>query len=201
MIVHEQRAGSTRGLAASPAMAALSVAYHGTNPAVPEAVAEGFRKLPPDLATQYQEHAINMSPLAVQRILEKLMASDTWPVYSKFAKEHFGRGKREGRAEGKAEAIIDILETRGLDVSETDRERIADCTDLRQLKRWLRRAIIAEKTADLFAENPGTRRKAQAPIVPALGASGDGHPVSPNQLLAVPYSRSLACSRSVRTPS
>jgi hypothetical protein len=63
-------------------MAALSVAYHGTNPAVPEAVAYGFRKLPSDKATQYHEHAYNMSPLAVQRILEQLMTSDTWPVYS-----------------------------------------------------------------------------------------------------------------------
>jgi hypothetical protein len=79
--------------AGNPAMAALSVAYHGTNPAVPEAVAHGFRKLPSDKATQYHEHAYNMSPLAVQRILEQLMTSDTWPVYSPSPKNTTGAAK------------------------------------------------------------------------------------------------------------
>ena len=140
--------------AANPAMAALSVAYHGTHPGVPEAVAAGFRKLPPDRAAQYHEHAFNMSPLAVRRILEQLMTSNTWPVYSPFAKEHFGRGKREGkkegRREGRGEAILDVLETRGLDVSQAERDRITGCDDLRQLRKWLRRAVTAEKVSDLF---------------------------------------------------
>ena len=66
--------------AASPAMAALSVAYHGTDPAVPDAVARGFRKLPFEEAAKYYEHSYDISPLAVQRILEQLMNSGTWPV-------------------------------------------------------------------------------------------------------------------------
>jgi hypothetical protein len=61
-------------------MAALSVAYHGTDPAVPEAVALGFRKLRSEVAAKYHEHSYNISPLAVQRILEQLMNSGTWPV-------------------------------------------------------------------------------------------------------------------------
>jgi hypothetical protein len=145
--------------AENPAMAALSVAYHGANPAVPEAVAYGFRKLPPDKATQYYEHAYNMSPLAVQRILEQLMTSDTWPVYSPFAKEHYGRGKREGIKEGRkeglaageAKAILLVLEARSLDVSEAERDRITKCTDPSQLRKWVMRAATAEKTSDLFA--------------------------------------------------
>ena len=43
-----------------------------------------------------------------------------------------------------------MLEARGLDVTDADRERITGCTDLRQLKKWLRRAVTAEKTSDLF---------------------------------------------------
>jgi hypothetical protein len=74
-------------------MAALSVAYHGADPAVCQAFTDGMRQLPPDRASQYHEHAYNMAPLAVQRILEQLMTSDAWPVYSPFAKEHFGRGR------------------------------------------------------------------------------------------------------------
>jgi len=95
-----------------------------------------------------------MAPLAVQRILEQLMTSDTWPVYSPFAKEHFGRGKREGkkegRREGEAEAILTVLEARNLDVSDAERERIAGCTDLRQLETWVGRAVTVEKSSDLF---------------------------------------------------
>jgi hypothetical protein len=112
------------------------------------------RQLPHDHAVKYHEHAFNMAPLAVQRILEQLMTSGTWPVYSPIAKEHFGRGMREGKKEGKregeAEAILLVLEARGLDVTDADRERITGCTDLRQLKKWLRRAATAEKTSDLF---------------------------------------------------
>jgi hypothetical protein len=145
--------------AARPAMAALSVVYHGTDPAVPEAVADGFRKLPPDSAAQYHEHAYNLAPLAVRRILEQLMTSNTWPVYSPFAKEHYGRGKKEGKKEGrkegqaagKAEAILLVLEARGLDVNEAQRSQITGCTNLGQLKKWVQRAAIAEKASDLFA--------------------------------------------------
>jgi hypothetical protein len=145
--------------AANPAMAALSIAYHGTDPAVPEAVADGFRKLPPDSAAQYHEHAYNLSPLAVRRILEQLMTSDTWPVYSPFAKEHYGRGKKEGRTQGRkegvaageAEAILVVLAARGLDVSEVERVQVTSCANLRQLKKWIQRAATAEKAADIFA--------------------------------------------------
>jgi hypothetical protein len=140
-------------------MAALSIAYHGANSAVPEAIAEGFRQLPPDRAAQYHEHAYNLSPLAVQRILEQLMTSDNWPVYSPFAKEHFSRGKEEGEREGTkggrreeaGEDILLVLKARGLDVSEAERDRITGCTDLRRLKEWIKRAVTVERAADLFA--------------------------------------------------
>ena len=78
------------------------------------------------------------------------MTSGTWPVYSPIAKEHFGRGKKEGRREGEAEAILIVLEARGLDVSEAEWERITACTELRQLKKWVIRAVTAGKTGDLF---------------------------------------------------
>jgi hypothetical protein len=145
---------SAKEAAARPAMAALSVAYHGANPAVCRAFIGGLSQLPHDDAVKYHEHAFNMAPLVVQRILEQLMTSDTWPVYSPFAKEHFGRGKQEGKREGKqegeAEAVLLVLEARGLEVTDAERERITGCTNLRQLKKWITRAATAEKTSDLF---------------------------------------------------
>jgi len=91
-------------------------------------------------------------------VTSSIETSDTWPVYSPFAKEHFGRGKAEGKKEGRAEgtakgrvdSILTVLEARNLDVTDTDRERIAGCTDLRQLTTWLGRAVTVEKTSDLF---------------------------------------------------
>ena len=137
---------SATDAASRPAMAALSVAYHGADLSVSQAFVDSLRLLSRDHAFKYHEHAYNMAPLAVQRILEQLMKSDTWPVYSPFAKETFGRG----RTVGKAEDILAVLDARNLDVTDAERERIAGCTDLRQLATWIRRAVTVEKTSDLF---------------------------------------------------
>jgi hypothetical protein len=149
-----------------PTLAALSVAYHGTNPAVCQAFAEALQHLAPEKAAKYHEYAFDLSPLAVQKILEEIMASTAWPVHSPFAKEHFSRGKAEGKAEGKVEgraegkaegkaegeanAVLLVLKARGLEVFEADRDHILACTDLGQLQTWIMRAATAEKTSDLF---------------------------------------------------
>lgn len=138
---------SVADAAARPAMAALSVAYHGADRAVSQAFVDSLRLLSRDHALKYHEHAYNMAPLAVQRILEQLMKSHTWPVYSPFAKETFGRGMTEG----KAQAILAMLEARNLNVTDAERERITRCTDLRQIETWVRRVVTVEKTSDLFA--------------------------------------------------
>jgi hypothetical protein len=149
--------------AARPAMAALSVAHHGLAPGVCEAFATALGSLPPEEAAKYNEYALDLSPLVVQEILEEIMASTSWPVHSRFAKEHFGRGLAEGRAEGKAEgkaegraegeadAVLRVLEARGLEVTWDDRDRITGCTDLTQLRTWVTRAVTVEKASDLFS--------------------------------------------------
>jgi hypothetical protein len=146
---------SSAEVLARPAMAALSVAYHGANRAVSRAFVDGVRQLSREHGTKYYEHAFNMAPLAVQRILEELVKSEPWPVYSPFAKEHFGRGKaegmKEGRRESEAKAILTVLDARNLHVTDAQRERIAGCTDLKQLDHWVRRAVTVEQTSDLFA--------------------------------------------------
>jgi hypothetical protein len=69
-------------------------------------------------------------------------AWDTWPVYSPFARAHYSRGQ--------AEAILIVLKARKLDVNDDERARIVTCTNLRLLKIWVRRAVRAERTSDLF---------------------------------------------------
>jgi hypothetical protein len=91
------------------------------------------------------------------------MTVDTRLTFASFAKGHYDHGwergwKRgwkqgwgQGRREGTAKAIVIILEARGLDVSETERDRISKCTDLRVLNKWIRCAATTENTNDLFS--------------------------------------------------
>jgi hypothetical protein len=61
------------------------------------------------------------------------------------------QGREQGREEGEREALFEVLSARGLTVDAAERQRILACTDLSQLKRWLRRAVSAQATHELFA--------------------------------------------------
>ena len=62
------------------------------------------------------------------------------------------RGSFEkGRAESRAADVLDVLDARGLSVTNEQRERILSCSDLELLKTWLRRAATAAATDELFA--------------------------------------------------
>jgi predicted transposase YdaD len=87
-------------------------------------------------------------------LLEELVVTKHWPVYSPFAKEHFGKGLAEGREEGRKEGerdkILLTLRLRGLEVTDSQRERIVACTDLDRLREWSQRALTAVATSELF---------------------------------------------------
>jgi hypothetical protein len=57
------------------------------------------------------------------------------------------RGQAIGEARGEAQAVLTVLDARGVSVSEAIREQILACTDLTQLDTWLRRVATAA-TAD-----------------------------------------------------
>ncbi|MBD0842746.1 hypothetical protein [Streptomyces sp. TRM68416] len=69
-----------------------------------------------------------------------------------FRSETSQRLRAEGRAEGRAEDVLLILDTRGIEVPDAARERIASCTDLDELRTWLTRAVTATTADDLFTE-------------------------------------------------
>ncbi len=58
----------------------------------------------------------------------------------------------EGRAQGRAEDILLVLETRGIDAPDEARERITACDDPDLLRRWLARAVTASSAAEIFME-------------------------------------------------
>jgi hypothetical protein len=59
-------------------------------------------------------------------------------------------GGREAKAEARAEAILEMLEARGLSPSETLRQRILATTDLDQLGRGLRGATLADSAEEIL---------------------------------------------------
>jgi hypothetical protein len=147
---------------------------HGRRRAVVEGFVGGLGRMKLEHAPQYYEYAYSMAAPAVRRILGEIMSSSTWPVYSPFAREHFGRGKDEGRAEGRAEglaegltkgqakgeaegrakgeaeAVLRVLAARRIEVPEEARMRISSCADLGQLNVWLDRAVVATSVTELF---------------------------------------------------
>jgi hypothetical protein len=103
-------------------------------------------------ATIYTDIVAVSLRATARAILEDLMANGTYQYQSDFAKRYFGQGKAEGEAKGKAEAIIAILETRGVEVTESARARILGCTDLTKLDAWLTRAVMAKSAREVIAE-------------------------------------------------
>ncbi|MGW6902902.1 hypothetical protein [Streptomyces sp. NPDC054940] len=80
------------------------------------------------------------------------MAVDLSFYKSPIAEEIRDEGRAEGRTEGRAEDILRLLDRRGIDVSNDDRERITSCDDLGVLGRWFDRAITAASTTEVFAD-------------------------------------------------
>jgi hypothetical protein len=65
--------------------------------------------------------------------------------------EGLAEGRARGKAVGRAEAILQVLDKRGIAVDETSRERILSCADLDALDTWLGRSLSAAQVGDLFA--------------------------------------------------
>lgn len=61
------------------------------------------------------------------------------------------RGEARGKVLGKAHALISILETRGIAISEEQRQTLLDCTDMQRLDTLLRASITVQSADELFA--------------------------------------------------
>ncbi len=59
-------------------------------------------------------------------------------------------GKAEARIETQADAVLTVLRVRGIAVPEAARQRIVTEKDLKQLKRWLEKAVFASSIAEVI---------------------------------------------------
>ncbi|NUP83788.1 MAG: hypothetical protein HOV96_40305 [Nonomuraea sp.] len=78
------------------------------------------------------------------------MTSTAWPVYSPFARKHYGQGRSEGIREAGIRIVLRLLAERGIDVPGEVRTRISACTDVDQLECWAVRAGSVQSAQDLF---------------------------------------------------
>jgi hypothetical protein len=56
------------------------------------------------------------------------------------------------KAETRADAVLTVLDVRGIAVPEAARTRILEEKDMKQLKRWLERAAVASSIAEVIDE-------------------------------------------------
>ncbi|MEU0967033.1 hypothetical protein ABZ357_16990 [Streptomyces sp. NPDC005917] len=133
-------------------LATLSAVTHGKDPNAPailKALAVALKTVDEDTArifAELTELGLGTSPAG--ETWRKLMAVDL----SFFRSVTSQRLRAEGRAEGRAEDILLILATRGVEVPESARERITTCADPDLLRSWLTRAVTAETVEALFTE-------------------------------------------------
>ncbi|THV28665.1 hypothetical protein [Glycomyces paridis] len=71
-------------------------------------------------------------------------------TYQEYLETPAGQLELKGEARGRAEAVLDMFQLRGIEVSEDSRERILACAEPEQLKRWFNSAFSAARAEDLF---------------------------------------------------
>jgi hypothetical protein len=91
---------------------------------------------------------------AGRTIWRKLMATASYPYVSQL--------RAQGRLEAKREAILQILECRGIAVSDAVRDAINACKDKKVLDRWLRRAVTIHDGSELLVPAKAPRRRLDA---------------------------------------
>ena len=152
----------------SPELAVLSALAHGTEPdptPIFGAMLTALDEIDHDQAALYTDLVLAVLPAAARQRLEEFMTATADRYQSDFARRYYSQGEAagfsqgeaagitqgeaRGRVDGERTALITILDTRGIQVPEQIRDRIRDCTDLRQLEIWIRRAVTVDKIQDL----------------------------------------------------
>ncbi|GHJ34943.1 hypothetical protein [Streptomyces sp. TS71-3] len=149
-------------------LATFAAITHGYDPDADRmlrALATALKTVDEDTATVFRELTelgLDKSPAA--QIWRNLMAIDLSFFRSETSQKLRAEGRTEGRTEGLTEGraeghaergakdLLLVFQTRGIDVDDTTRQRITDCTDPDLLSIWLQRAITVSRAADVFSE-------------------------------------------------
>ena len=144
-----------------PELAVLSAVTHGNEPAGMEVLLPAiaaFQTLDEERKGFYYDVVLRSLNEAMRRALEQelKMQPRKYEYQSDFARTYFGQGLAEGEAKGevkgRAEALLTVLQVRGMALDVPTRERIVGCTDSEQLQRWIVRAATASSLHEVLEE-------------------------------------------------
>ena len=139
----------------NPSLAVLSALCHGGHPDVDAtfpALAAALSALGPKRAILYYDIVLAGLPVAPRVRWEAFMTTTVGSNYRSellraVAAEHEqvgeARGVARGKAMGEAQAVVKVLDARGVAVPEDIRDQILACTDVAQLDVWLQRSATA----------------------------------------------------------
>ncbi|MPY49843.1 RpnC/YadD family protein [Streptomyces acidicola] len=139
------------------ALAVFSALAHAKDPGLPailDALAAAVANTGGETAQRWAEFTeVGLGDIPARALWRQLMATYTprFPGSGTLIEETLIKGEAEGRAKGRAEDILRVLDRRGIEVSEPVRERVTSCTDLEVLGIWLDRSLVASKVEELFA--------------------------------------------------
>ncbi|MFT4287915.1 hypothetical protein [Nocardioides sp.] len=142
---------------ASPPAAVLSMILHAGEagieaafPALAAAILAAGTARPERFYTYY-DIVLAALPGSASTRWEDYMTSSTPPrFYSEKFRRLWNDAQAEGQAEGRAEDVLLVLQTRGIEVPTQLRQRVLATTDTDQLTTWLRRAVTATRIEDVL---------------------------------------------------
>ncbi len=153
-----------------PELGVVSVLAHADAPAVIDlgrAVLTACASLDPERRELYTEVVLSYLNEAARRALEAEMSFERMETRSKYLREQWDRAEAEGREKGLAEgrekglaegeqgalarAVLDLLEARGIAVTDEQRSLVLGRSELDVLRRWVVRAATVATAVELFA--------------------------------------------------
>lgn len=94
---------------------------------------------------------VGLANTQAEEIWRKMMAIDTSWYRSAFSQQLRAEGRAEGIVEERTHKLLRVLDSRGVPITDEQRNRLADCTDLEQLDEWFDRALTATTADEVFA--------------------------------------------------
>ncbi|AKT38687.1 hypothetical protein [Chondromyces crocatus] len=140
-----------------PELAVMSALAHGKGEAgvaIGKAFLQAAAGLDAERAAMYSDLVVASLNEAARRKLESMVKRE-YVFQTELVKRWVEQGTEAGKLEAKAQAVLDVLEARGLAVPAAVRERVLGSTDLTELDGWIRRAAVVSGVEALFAA-PGS---------------------------------------------
>ncbi|MGW0781548.1 hypothetical protein [Streptomyces sp. NPDC002913] len=147
-------------------LATLAAITHADNPdvdAILKTMSVALRDTPEAIAgpvVEFIAQGLGNRPAAQQ--WRNLVAVDlsfyTSPLSEEIRDEGRVEGRLEGRVENCAENILLILGVRGIEITDTTRDKVTTCDDPELLRRWLAHAAVVTTSDQIFDEEAPTDR-------------------------------------------